>query len=147
MNLPQDLTLKFVMRDLVKLHIRPFLMNSWLQEVWVTWTSLSVKPYPHPSPPAPEREKRWKTISKKTDKAFKIMTGTDSLENRRSSQRGGGGAHPLHPPLRSAPENELISIRDFEAFQRNLQSCVIRFKSLRRNREFLKPDNTFLLVF
>ena len=83
MNLPQDLTLKFVMRDLVKLHIRPFLMNSWLQEVWVTWTSLSVKPYPHPSPPAPEREKRWKTISKKTDKAFKIMNGTDRLQNRR----------------------------------------------------------------
>ena len=26
------------------------------------------------------------------------------LENRRSS-RGGGGAHPLHPPPRSAPDN------------------------------------------
>ena len=25
------------------------------------------------------------------------------LENRRSAQEGGGGAHPLHPPPRSAP--------------------------------------------
>ena len=29
------------------------------------------------------------------------------LENRRSSQEGGGGAHPLHPPPRSAPVMEI----------------------------------------
>ena len=32
------------------------------------------------------------------------------LENRRSSQEGAGGAHPLHPPPRSAAEyNYIIS--------------------------------------
>ena len=30
------------------------------------------------------------------------------LENRRSCQ-GAGGAHPLHPPPRSAPDNSAIS--------------------------------------
>ena len=31
------------------------------------------------------------------------------LENRRSS-RGGGGAHPLHPPPRSAPEAACLRV-------------------------------------
>ena len=33
------------------------------------------------------------------------------LENGRSSQGGGAGAHPLHPPPRSAPEKDPIPLR------------------------------------
>ena len=32
------------------------------------------------------------------------------LENCRSSQRGEGGAHPLHPPARSAPGQFIINL-------------------------------------
>ena len=44
-------------------------------------------------------------------------------------------------------KNELACVRDFEAVQKNSQSCIIRFKNSRRCREFFYLINTLLLAF
>ena len=46
------------------------------------------------------------------------------LENRRSSQgRGGGNAHPLQPPPRSAPVNTLLICFSFSLIQ-DIDECT-----------------------
>ena len=64
------------------------------------------------------------------------------LENRRSSQ-GEGGAHPLHPPPRSAPGIIVVETREARDFY--FDKIVFKWRIVRKLNEMYETIRTLLV--